>query len=182
MSGAAISVNRLAICDDRYRVLTGGHGMSLELHAHHNTREDTHMATTIIPVDQSKFTRIMVVTIEPKMALAQDEEGGWYETDIQATSRDGDEKQWNVQAVFSQPSKYGSRLDTAVYTVTITGPDPSSQVMEGERVEFDNLTVSVSDPTMNRDKPGRVKGGRVNWEADSVRSKASSGSYASAEV
>jgi hypothetical protein len=137
------------------------------------------MATTIIPVDQSKYSRIMIVTIEPKMALEQDEDGGWRESDIQATTRDGDEKQWNVQAVFSQPSKYGSRLDTAVYTVTVTGSDPSSQVMEGERVEFDNLIVSVSDPTMNQNRPGRVKGGRVNWEADGVSSKAPSGSYAS---
>jgi hypothetical protein len=119
----------------------------------------------------------MVVTIEPKMALEKDENGGWREADYQATSLDDGEKQWSVQAVFSQPSRYG--LDTKVYTVTVTGPDPSSQIAEGERVEFDNLVVSVSDPTVNQDRPGRVKGGRVNWQADGVHSLAPSGSYAS---
>lgn len=135
------------------------------------------MATTIIPVDQSKYSRIMIVALEPKMALEQDENGGWREAAFQATSPDGAEKQWNVEVVLIRPSKYGNRSETA--TVTVTGPDPSSQVTEGERVEFDNLEVSIADPTVNRDRPGRVKGGRVNWQADGVRSAAPSGSYAS---
>lgn len=128
----------------------------------------THRRGTVVPiqnvpVDQAAFIKFMVVSVEPKTDR---------DTGVQFTSRDGAEKKWTVQVVAQLPSRWDSgRTESEVLSVTVTcAEDPSAQVMEGDKVTFDNLTVGVMQPEKNEDT-GRIRGGKLFYGATGVRSK-----------
>lgn len=108
----------------------------------------------------------MLVTIEPKTDR---------DTGVQFTSKDGTERKWTVQVVASLPSKWDAgRTDSEVLPVTVTcADDPTSHIHEGDMVEFKDLTVGVMPPERNEDT-GRIRGGRLFWQASGVRSKTAS--------
>jgi hypothetical protein len=125
-----------------------------------------------VPVDQSAFSKVMVLSVEPRMAFVFDQETRKrVDTGVQATSPDGLERKWTVQAVVQMPSRFDSRTQSEIVSVTVTcADDPSAQVMEGERVWFDNLTVGVMDPEKDKET-GKVTGGRLFWGATGVRAQ-----------
>ena len=105
----------------------------------------------------------MLVTIEPRTDR---------DTGVQFTSKDGTERKWTVQVVASLPSRWDSgRTDSEVLSVTVTcADDPTGKVAEGDMVEFKELTVGVMPPERNEDT-GRIRGGKLFWQAAGVRSK-----------
>lgn len=123
------------------------------------------MPFTSAPVDQTQFTRIQVVEIEPKTDRT---------TGAQFTSRDGSERKWTVQAVFKMPSRFDpNRTDSDLLNVTVTCPDdPRDSVHEGDQVIFDGLTAGVMPP--EADDSGRIRGGKLFWTASGVRSRVAS--------
>lgn len=112
------------------------------------------------PVDQSAFTRLMLVEIAPRADR---------ETGVQLTNRDGTERKWTVQVVASLPSRWeAGRSDSDVLQVTVTcADDPTALVAEGDLVRFDNLTVGVMPPEQG--ESGRIRGGKLFWQASGVR-------------
>jgi hypothetical protein len=118
------------------------------------------------PVDQAAFTRLMLVSIEPKTDR---------ETGVQFTSKDGSQRKWTVSVVASMPSRFDpARTDSEVLAVTVTSTeDPSGYVAEGEQVLFEDLTVGVMAP--EHGEGGRIRGGRLFWQASGVRAKTLAG-------
>jgi hypothetical protein len=112
------------------------------------------------PVDQAAFTRLMLVSIEPKLNR---------ETGVQHTSKDGDQRKWTVQVVASLPSRWEEgRTESEVLPVTVTcKEDPTSHIAEGDQVQFANLTVGVMPP--EHGDGGRIRGGKLFWQASGVR-------------
>jgi len=135
-------------------------------------RRGTEVPINSVPVDQAAFTRMMVVSIEPRMAFEFDQETRKRrETGIQATSSDGLERKWTVQVVISMPSRFDSRTQSEVVPVTVTcAEDPTTQVMEGDRAWFDNLTVGVMKPEEDKES-GRIVGGKLFWQATGIRAQ-----------
>ena len=88
------------------------------------------MPINSVPVDQAAFTRLMLVSIEPKTDR---------ETGVQFTSKDGSEKKWTAQVVASLPSRWeAGRTESEVLPVTVTcAGDPAAEVMEGDKVSFE---------------------------------------------
>jgi hypothetical protein len=130
------------------------------------------VAINSVPVDQSAFSRIMVVSIQPRMVVEFDQASGQRrETGIQATSKDGIEKKWTVEVVVSMASRWdSSRTESEVVPVTVTtAEDPAGLVTEGEQVVFDGLTVGVMPPEQG--ESGRIRGGKLFWSASGVRSR-----------
>jgi hypothetical protein len=119
-----------------------------------------------VPVDQSAFIKMRVNVIEKRTDR---------ETGIQLTNQDGTERKWTVECVMSLPSRWDpTRTDSDVIPVTVTSAtDPSTVVAEGELVEFENLTVGVMAP--EKTDAGRIRGGRLFWQATGVRSKVPAG-------
>jgi hypothetical protein len=93
------------------------------------------------------------------------------ETGVQFTSKDGSERKWTVQVVASMVSRFdATRTDSEVLSVTVTSAeDPTGQVAEGDQVYFDNLTVGVMPPEAG--EGGRIRGGKLFWQATGVRSR-----------
>lgn len=122
------------------------------------------MAITSAPVDQAAFTRMMLVTIEPKTDR---------DTGVQYTNKDGTERKWTVQVVVSLPNRFDpARTDSEVLSVTVQcADDPSLSVSEGDPVRFDSLSVGVMAPEQG--EGGRIKGGRLFWQASGVRAMVS---------
>lgn len=118
------------------------------------------------PVDQAAFTRLMLVSIEPKTDR---------DTGVQFTSKDGSERKWTVSAVVSMPSRFDpARTDSDVLAVTVTSAaDPADHVAEGDSILFDNLTVGVMAP--EHGDGGRIRGGKLFWQASGVRARVMSG-------
>jgi hypothetical protein len=114
------------------------------------------------PVDQGAYTRMMLVTIEPKTDR---------DTGVQYTSKDGSERKWTAQVVASLPSRWDAgRSDSDVLSVTVTcSDDPTGLVHEGDPVEFKDLTVSAMPPEMG--DTGRIRGGKPFYQANGIRSK-----------
>jgi hypothetical protein len=112
------------------------------------------------PVDQAAFTRVMLVSIEPRLDR---------ETGVQFTSKDGTERKWTVQVVASLPSRWDAgRTDSEVLSVTVTcKEDPTQQIAEGDQVQFANWTVGVMDPVQG--ESGRIRGGKLFDQATGVR-------------
>jgi hypothetical protein len=119
-----------------------------------------------VPVDQAAFVKFMIISVEPKADR---------ETGIQYTSKDGIEKKWTVQVVAQLPSRWDvGRTESEVLAVTVTSAeDPASQVMEGEKVVFDNLTVGVMAP--EKGEGDRIRGGKLFWQASAVRAHSLAG-------
>ena len=119
------------------------------------------------PVDQAAFTRLMLVTIEPRMTRP-DQPG---EVPVQLTNKDGTERKWTAQVVASMPSRWDAdRSESEVLSITVTcADDPTSRVHEGDMVEFANWTTGVMDPEMNAS--GRIRGGRLFDQATGIRTK-----------
>jgi hypothetical protein len=109
----------------------------------------------------------MLVGIEPKSDR---------ETGVQYTSKDGMEKKWTVQVVASLPSRWDAgRTESEVLSVTVTcADDPTGQVHEGDMVRFDSLTVGVMPPEKDEGS-GRIRGGKLFWQAAGVRSRVPAG-------
>jgi hypothetical protein len=109
----------------------------------------------------------MLVAIEPRMTRP-DSAG---EVPVQLTNREGTERKWTVQVVASLPSRWeDGRTDSEVLSVTVTcADDPVGKVAEGDQVEFKDLTVGVMPP--EKTDAGRIRGGRLFWQATGVRSK-----------
>jgi hypothetical protein len=114
-----------------------------------------------VPVDQGQFTRLMLVSLEPKVDR---------DTGVQFTSKDGTERKWVVQVVASLPSRWDSgRSESEVLSVTLTcAEDPSAQ--EGDKVWLDGLSVGVMPPEKN-DETGRIRGGKLFWGAVGIRAQ-----------
>ncbi|MGZ3357638.1 MAG: hypothetical protein ACXVBO_22710 [Isosphaeraceae bacterium] len=125
------------------------------------------MPINSVPVDQAAFTKFMLISIEPKVDR---------ETGVQFTSKDGAERKWVVQVVAQLPSRWDAgRTESEVLAVTVTcAEDPSVQVMEGDKVAFDNLTVGVMNPEQDKDS-GRIRGGKLFWGASGVVSRSMAG-------
>ncbi len=121
------------------------------------------MPINSVPVDQAAFTRLMLVSLEPKTDR---------DTGVQFTSKDGAERKWVVQVVASLPSRWDvGRSESEVLSVTLTcAEDPSVQVMEGDKVWFDGLSVGVMPPEKNEDT-GRIRGGKLFWGAVGIRAQ-----------
>jgi hypothetical protein len=117
------------------------------------------------PVDQAAFTRLLLVEVTPKADR---------ETGVQYTSKDGSERKWTVQVVASMPSRWeAGRTDSEVLSVTVTcADDPTAMVAEGDPVLFDGLTVGVMPPEAT--DGGRIRGGKLFWQASGVRSRVAS--------
>ena len=109
----------------------------------------------------------MLVSIEPKTDR---------ETGVQFTSKDGSEKKWTAQVVASLPSRWeAGRTESEVLPVTVTcAGDPAAEVMEGDKVSFDGLTVGVMPPEKSEDT-GRIRGGKLFWQATGIRSASYAG-------
>jgi hypothetical protein len=124
------------------------------------------MAINSAPVDQAAFTRLMLVEIAPKADR---------ETGVQFTTKDGTERKWTAQVVASLPSRWeAGRTDSEVLSVTVTcADDPTAMVAEGDMVVFDNLTVGVMPPEAG--EGGRIRGGKLFWQATGIRSKVPAG-------
>jgi hypothetical protein len=124
------------------------------------------MAINSAPVDQAAFTRLMLVEIAPKADR---------ETGVQFTTKDGTERKWTAQVVASLPSRWeAGRTDSEVLLVTVTcADDPTAMVAEGDMVVFDNLTVGVMPPEAG--EGGRIRGGKLFWQATGIRSKVPAG-------
>ena len=73
------------------------------------------------------------------------------------------------------PSRFDvSRTDSEVLAVTVTcSEDPREYVTEGDPVEFDGFTVGVMPPESGEN--GRIRGGKLFWQASGVRSRVPSG-------
>jgi hypothetical protein len=97
------------------------------------------------------------------------------ETGVQFTTKDGTERKWTAQVVASLPSRWeAGRTDSEVLSVTVTcADDPTAMVAEGDMVVFDNLTVGVMPPEAG--EGGRIRGGKLFWQATGIRSKVLSG-------
>jgi hypothetical protein len=113
------------------------------------------------PVDQAAFTRLMLVSIEPRLDR---------ETGVQFTNKDGTERKWTVQVVASLPSRWDEgRTESEVLAVTVTcKEDPTAHIAEGDQVQFAGLTVGVMPPEKN-EATGRIRGGKLFWQATGVR-------------
>ena len=119
------------------------------------------MPISAAPVDQAAFTRLMLVSIEPKNDR---------ETGVQYTNRDGSEKKWTVSVVASMPSRFDpARTDSEVLAVTVTTAADLSGISEGELVTFDGLAVGVMPP--EKGENDRIRGGKLFWYAAGVRSR-----------
>lgn len=120
------------------------------------------MPINSVPVDQSAFTRLMLVEIAPKLDR---------ETGVQYTSKDGLQRKWTVQVVASMPSRWeAGRTDSEVLSVTVTcTDDPAMLAAEGDLLDFENLTVGVMSPEAG--EGGRIRGGKLFWQASGVRSR-----------
>jgi hypothetical protein len=129
-----------------------------------------------VPVDQSAFSKVMLVSVEPKPEVKWDQAtGDRRETGNQSASKRDGVPQWTVQAVVSMPSRFDGRTQSDVIPVTVTcAEDPSVQVMEGDQIVFDGLTVGVMNPEKD-DKTGNIRGGKLFWQATGVRSKSLAG-------
>jgi hypothetical protein len=115
---------------------------------------------TSAPVDQAAFTRMMLVSVEPKKDR---------ETGVQYTNRDGTEKKWNVQVVVSMVSRFdATRTDSDVLAVTVTtAVDPA--IVEGDQVWFEGFSVGVMPP--EKTENDRIRGGKLFWTASGVQSR-----------
>jgi hypothetical protein len=117
------------------------------------------------PIDQGQFTRITLVSSEPKLAY---DNGAT--TNIQQTSKDGTQHKWTVEAVFGQPSPFQEgRTDSELMAVTITtpvnAPDPAADLV-GE-IRFVGLTAGAAPPEST--DSGRIRGGKIFLQATGVR-------------
>jgi hypothetical protein len=85
-------------------------------------------------------------------------------TDQQDITRNG-ERKWSVQVAVSYFPDYGMRAVAEVIEVGLTGEEPA--VQPGMAVQFDRLRVGATAP--EKTEEGRVRGGRLYWQADAVR-------------
>ena len=124
------------------------------------------MPINSVPVAQSAFTRMMLITIEPKMDR---------ETGAQFRTKDGAQGKWTVQVVASMPSRWdAARSDSEVLLITLTSDhDQVGSVAEGDPVVFDGLTVGVVAPTAG--EGDRIRGGKLFWQATGVRARVPAG-------
>lgn len=124
------------------------------------------MPINSVPVDQSAFTRLMIVEVAPKADR---------ETGVQYTTKDGLQRKWTVQVVASMASKWeAGRTDSEVLSITVTSADdPATLVAEGDLVAFDHLVVGVMSPEAGDN--GRIRGGKLFWQASGVRSRMPAG-------
>jgi hypothetical protein len=128
-----------------------------------------------VPVDQSGFLKVMVSSIEPRPEGKYDQETRrMVETGRQASDPNG-VPQWTVEVVATVPGRFDSRTQSELLRVTVTcAEDPSTQVMEGEQVVFEGLTVGVMAPEVDKES-GKPRGGKLFWQAQGVRSRSLAG-------
>jgi hypothetical protein len=121
------------------------------------------------PVDQSAFTRITFVLCEPKMAAEVGPDGVRRPTGVQQTSADGLMRKWNVQAVFSQPSRFDSaRTESEVKDVTVTSVEDPGASVNGGDIRFVGLAAGAMAPEQS--ESGRIRGGKIFLSATGVQS------------
>jgi hypothetical protein len=113
----------------------------------------------MITVDQQATfsTPPLVMSVGPRLKFG---------TDQQDITRNG-ERKWSVQVAVSYFADYGMRPVAEVIEVGLTGEDPGTVVQPGTAVQFDRLRAGVSAP--EKTDEGRVRGGRIYWQADAVR-------------
>src|SRR5262245_61475865 len=117
------------------------------------------------PVAQEAFTKLMLVTIEPRTDR---------DTGVQLTNKDGTERKWTAQVVASMPSRWeANRTESDLINVTVTtADDPTGKVAEGDLVWFTDLTVGVMPPEQS--ESGRIRGGKLFWQASGIQSRSAS--------
>jgi hypothetical protein len=93
-------------------------------------------------------------------------------TDQQDITRNG-ERKWSVQVAVSYFPDFGMRAVAEVIEIGLTGEDPSLTIQPGMPVQFDRLRVGATAPEATAE--GRVRGGRLYWQADGVRPFSGSG-------
>ena len=145
----------------------GGHGLGPD----RMTERGTRVPINSVPVDQSAFTRMMVVSIDPRPEVEFDQATRKRrETGNQAKDRDGIPK-WTVQVVISMPSRFDGRTQSDVIPVTVTcAEDPRGHISEGEPVAFTDFTVGVMPPEADPDG-GPIRGGKLFWQASGVSAR-----------
>ena len=77
------------------------------------------------------------------------------------------ERKWLVQVAVSYFPDFGRRAVAEVIEVGLTGEDPGATVQPGMPVQFDRLRAGATAPELT--ESGRVRGGRLYWQADAVR-------------
>ena len=114
------------------------------------------MAGMITVSQQETFsTPPLVMSAGPKLKFGSDQ---------QDITRNG-ERKWSVQVAVSYFADYGMRPQAEVIEIGLTGEAP--EVQPGTPVQFDRLRCGVSAP--EKTDEGRVRGGRLYWQADAVR-------------
>jgi len=99
----------------------------------------------------------LVMSAGPKLKFGSDQ---------QDITRNG-ERKWSVQVAVSYFADYGMRPQAEVIEIGLTGEDPTAAIQPGMPVQFDRLRCGVSAP--EKTDEGRVRGGRLYWQADKVR-------------
>ncbi len=122
------------------------------------------MPGTIVIDQQATFNAPpIVMSAGPKLK---------YGTDVQDVNRGG-ERKWIIQCAVSYFPDFG-RSVAEVIEIGLTGEDPSAAIQPGMPVMFDRLRAGVTAPEVNSES-GRVRGGRLYWQADGVRPFAGTG-------
>jgi hypothetical protein len=93
-----------------------------------------------------------------------------YGTDEPDISRDGQRK-YAADVAVTYLAEPGRKPVSEVISVSILGTDPAASVPAGSAVEFDRLRCGVSQA--ERNDRGGVRGGRLYFMADGIRSAAS---------
>jgi hypothetical protein len=107
------------------------------------------------PIDQESFSHITFVLCEPRV----DRESG-----VQFTNKDGTLRKWNVQAVFSRPSRFDpARTESEVKDVSVLAAEDPSRELAGE-IRFIDLTAGAMAP--EKDENDRIRGGRIFLQAN----------------
>jgi hypothetical protein len=114
----------------------------------------------MITVDQqSTFsTPPLVMSVGPKLKFG---------TDVQDVNTRTGEKKYVVQVAVSYQPEPGMRPQAEVIEVGVTGADPAESIQPGMPVEFTRLRTGVTAP--EKTDEGRLRGGRLYWQADAVR-------------
>lgn len=116
------------------------------------------MPGTVHVDQQATFnTAPLVMSVGPKLKFG---------TSLQDATRDGEPK-WVIQAAVIYTPEYG-RSVAEVIEVGMTGANPADSIQPGMPVQFDRLRCGVTAPEVNGES-GRVRGGRLFWQADAVR-------------
>lgn len=127
------------------------------------------MAITSAPVDPARFSGLMFMSCEPKLDR---------DTGAQHTTKDGSARKWVVSVAATKPANWdATQMEKDVLSVTVTSADdPADGLVMGTPVTFDDFSVGVMAPEARGEGENmKIRGGRLFWSANGVRSLVASG-------